>query len=84
LAACLKEDHQTSIALFSQALKNDRGYAWVYTVCGTAYLKLNQHKKAVSDFTRAIRWNPKYAGAFHLHGMAYEKMGDFAPALRDL
>ena len=83
VAAYLKEDYQTSIKLFTQALKNDRKYALVYTGRGTAYLKLNKFKKAITDFTRAIRLNPKYARAYHLRGLAYEKMGDFAPAFRD-
>jgi tetratricopeptide (TPR) repeat protein len=82
-AAYLKEDYKTSIKLFTQAVKNDRKYALVYSSRGMAYLKLNKFKKAIYDFSRAIRLNPKYARAYHLRGLAYEKMGDFAPAFRD-
>jgi Tfp pilus assembly protein PilF len=82
-AAYLKKDYQTSIKLFTQALKHDRKYALVYSGRGTAYLKLNKYRKAISDFSRAIRLNPKFAHAYHLRGLAYEKMGDFAPAFRD-
>jgi len=82
-AAYLKEDYKTSIKLFTQAVKNDRKYALVYSSRGMAYLKLNKFKKAIPDFSRAIRLNPKYARAYHLRGLAYEKMGDFAPAFRD-
>jgi tetratricopeptide (TPR) repeat protein len=82
-AAYLKDDYKTSIKLFTQAVKNDRKYALVYSSRGLAYLKLNKFKKAISDFSRAIRSNPKYARAYHLRGLAYEKMGDFAPAFRD-
>jgi tetratricopeptide (TPR) repeat protein len=82
-AAYLKEDYKTSIKLFTQALKNDRKYALVYSSRGMAYLKLEKLKKAISDFSRAIRLNPKYARAYHLRGLAYEKMSDFAPAFRD-
>jgi Tfp pilus assembly protein PilF len=82
-AAYLKQDYHTSIKLFTQALKNDRKYALVYSGRGTAYLKLKKFKKAMSDFTRAIQLNPTYARAYHLRGLAYEKMGDFAPAFRD-
>jgi tetratricopeptide (TPR) repeat protein len=82
-AAYLKEDYKTSIKLFTQAVKNDRKYALVYSSRGMAYLKLNKFKKAIPDFSRAIRLNPRYARAYHLRGLAYEKMGDFAPAFRD-
>jgi tetratricopeptide (TPR) repeat protein len=82
-AAYLKEDYKTSIKVFTQAVKNDRKYALVYSSRGMAYLKLNRFKKAISDFSRAIRLNPEYARAYHLRGLAYEKMGDFAPAFRD-
>lgn len=82
-AAYLKEDYKTSIRLFTQAVKNDRKYALVYSSRGMAYLKLNKFKKAIPDFSRAIRLNPRYARAYHLRGLAYEKMGDFAPAFRD-
>ena len=82
-AAYLKEDYKTSIKLFTQAVKNDRRYALVYSSRGLAYLKLKKLKKAISDFSRAIRLNPKYARAYHLRGLAYEKMGDFAPAFQD-
>jgi tetratricopeptide (TPR) repeat protein len=82
-AAYLKEDYKTSIKLFTQAVKNDRKYALVYSSRGMAYLKLNKFKKAIYDFSRAIRLNPKYARAYHLRGLVYEKMGDFAPAFRD-
>ncbi len=82
-AAYLKEDYKTSIKVFTQAVKNDRKYALVYSSRGMAYLKLNKFKKAIPDFSRAIRLNPKYARAYHLRGLAYEKMGDFAPAFRD-
>jgi len=82
-AAYLKEDYKTSIKLFTQAVKNDRKYALVYSSRGMAYLKLKKLKKAIYDFSRAIRLNPKYARAYHLRGLAYEKMGDFAPAFRD-
>ena len=82
-AAYLKEDYKTSIKLFTQAVKNDRKYALVYSSRGLAYLKLKKLKKAISDFSRAIRLNPKYARAYHLRGLAYEKMGDFAPAFQD-
>jgi Tfp pilus assembly protein PilF len=82
-AAYLKDDYKTSIKLFTQAVKNDRKYALVYSSRGLAYLKLNKFKKAISDFSRAIRLNPKYASAYHLRGLAYEKMNDFAPAFRD-
>lgn len=82
-AAYLKEDYKTSIKVFTQAVKNDRKYALVYSSRGTAYLKLNKLKRAISDFSRAIRLDPKYARAYHLRGLAYEKMGDFAPAFRD-
>ncbi len=82
-AAYLKEDYKTSIKVCTQALKNDRKFALVYSCRGTAYLKQNKFKKAISDFSRAIRLNPKYARAYHLRGLAYEKMGDFAPAFRD-
>ena len=44
-AAYLKEDYKKSIKLFTQALKNDRKYALVYSARGTAYLKLNKFKK---------------------------------------
>jgi tetratricopeptide (TPR) repeat protein len=82
-AAYLKEDYKTSIKVFTQAVKNDRKYALVYSSRGMAYLKLNKFKKAIPDFSRAIRLNPRYARAYHLRGLAYEKMGDFAPAFRD-
>jgi tetratricopeptide (TPR) repeat protein len=82
-AAYLKEDYKTSIKVFTQAVKNYRKYALVYSSRGTAYLKLNKLKRAISDFSRAIRLDPKYARAYHLRGLAYEKMGDFAPAFRD-
>ena len=82
-AAYLKKDYKSSIKLFTQALKNDRKFALVYSSRGTAYLKLKKFKQAISDFSRAIRLNPKYARAYHLRGLAYEKTGDFAPAFRD-
>ncbi len=65
-AAYLKEDYKTSIKVFTQAVKNDRKYALVYSSRGTAYLKLNKLKRAISDFSRAIRLDPKYARAYHL------------------
>ena len=44
-AAYLKQDYHESIKLFTQALKNDRKYALVYSGRGTAYLKLKKFKK---------------------------------------
>jgi tetratricopeptide (TPR) repeat protein len=83
VSAYIKEDFKTSIKLFSQALKQDRKFALVYSSRGAAYLKTNKINKAISDFTRAIRLKPDYARSFHLRGLAYVKAGDIARAYRD-
>ena len=76
VAAYIREDFKTSIKLFSQALKQDRRFALVYSSRGAAYLKTNKIKKALSDFTRAIKLMPGDARSFHLRGLAYERAGE--------
>ena len=83
VAAYLRNDHNNSIKLFTQALKHDRKFALVYSSRGAAYLKAGKIKKALSDFTRAIRLDPRYARAYHMRGLAHEKAGDIAWAYRD-
>ena len=83
VAAYLRNDYRASIKLLTQALKQDRNFALVYSSRGAAYLKIGRIKRAISDLTRAIRLNPVYARAYHLRGLAYEKAGEVAHAYRD-
>jgi tetratricopeptide (TPR) repeat protein len=82
-AAYIRQDYKKSAALFSRAIKTDRGFAPAYVYRGSAYLRSGQLTAAMADFERAIQLDPDFALAYHLRALVHEKQGNFAQAYRD-
>lgn len=80
-AAYLKQDYDTSIKLFTQALKNDRKYALVYSGRGTAYLKLKKFKKSDIRLYPCDSIKPDIRTRLSLARLGLRKDGRLCPCL---
>lgn len=75
--------YKRAIALFTEALAIDPGFAMGFTGRGAAFLQQDMAENAIVDFDRAISAGKSYPKAFHLRGLAKERLGDHVAAMED-
>src|ERR1039458_2737477 len=59
-----KEEYDTAIAAFTEAIRLNPKYFGVYESRGEAYENKGDYGKAIADFTEAIRLNPSFSLAY--------------------
>ncbi len=70
-AAATKEDWDSAITEFTEAVRVDPKRAEGYCGLGMAYGEKHDWDKAIANLSEAIRLNPKYAQAYSRRGCAY-------------
>ncbi len=78
-----KEDWDTAIASYSDAIRLKPDYAKAYNNRGVAYDKKGESDAAIKDCSEAILLKPDYAEAYYNRGNAYGKKGDKTKAAAD-
>ena len=83
VSAYEKDDLDTSIADFTEAIRLDPEFAEAYCGRGISYRNKGEYDKAIADYTEAIRLDPKLADAYCSRGIAYEQKGEIDSAIGD-
>ena len=78
-----KEDWDTAIACYSDAILLNPDYGKAYNNRGIAYRKKGETDAAIKDYTEASRLQPDDADAYRNRGAAYRMKGDKAKANAD-
>ena len=78
-----REDWDSAIADFTQAIKLRPAYAYTYYNRGTAYAEKGDYDRAIADFNQAIKLDPSLAAAYNNRGIAYAEKGDYDRAIAD-
>jgi len=81
--ASLKQDYQTAITAYTEAIRLKPDYAEAFDGRGDVYDAQNESEKAISDYTEAIRVRPDYEVAYINRGNIYYAQKAYDNALRD-
>lgn len=76
-----KDDFDSAIIDFSEAIKLDSSHADAYNQRGTIYLYIGEIDLAISDYTKAIELDPELVDTYIELGIVYFGKGDFDRAL---
>ena len=79
-----KEEFESAISCFTEAIRLDPSLATVYRNRGLAYNELGKFDEAIRDYSEAIRLDPKNAVAYFERSICYRKKGDSEKARADL
>ena len=71
-----KQDFETAISCYTEAIRLDPDLALAYSNRGGAYLGLGKNDEAIRDCSEAIKLNPNLAQAYYNRGFGYNKKGD--------
>jgi tetratricopeptide (TPR) repeat protein len=78
-----RDDWETAIEDFTEALRLNPELSAAYFNRGYAYGKKGDYDRAIADFTQAIRLDPNYAYAYYNRSLAYRGKGDNDRAIAD-
>jgi tetratricopeptide (TPR) repeat protein len=78
-----KNDYQSAIADYNQALRLNPDYVGAYNNRGLAYDNQGKFADAIADFNQAIHLKPDLAEAYYNRGLAYADQGKYAEAIAD-
>ncbi|HXW26809.1 MAG TPA: tetratricopeptide repeat protein, partial [Xanthobacteraceae bacterium] len=78
-----KEDYDSAIADFNEAIELDPKYIDAYYERGYAYYAKGDYDRAVAEYTEAIRLDPKFTNAYYERGYSYSAKGDYDSAVAD-
>jgi len=81
--ALKKNDRQTAIAAYTEAIKLDAKLKRAYVGRGVAYNELGEIRKALEDFTKAIELDPEDSYPYEQREKVYRKLGEHAKADAD-
>lgn len=78
-----KDEFDTAITDYTNAIELDTEYAEAYNHRGIAYLNNGNFDDAIADYTDAIRLDQEFAEAYKDRATAYLANSDFDDAIRD-
>lgn len=78
-----RNDYDTALAYYDQAIRLGQENATAYNNRGWAHIGKRDYDKAVADFDRAIQLDPQTAEAYLGRGQARQAKGDFHGAALD-
>jgi len=78
-----REDYQTAIAEYNEAIRLAPQNAFAYNLRGNAYFAQENYQQAIKDYTQAIRLNPKFAVAYSNRGNIYYELEEYKSAVSD-
>ena len=78
-----KEDYDTAIADFDEALDKDDHCGSAFEGRGAAYREMGEYERAIKDLSNAIRLDPNDPGIYQRRATAYERDGQLEKALAD-
>jgi tetratricopeptide (TPR) repeat protein len=78
-----KQNYDSAIADYSDAIRLDPQYALAFTNRGAAYYQKQNYDRAIADLSEAVRLDPKYAFAYFNRGWFYFYRGTLDKALAD-
>ncbi len=78
-----KNDFDTAIADYNQAISLDPNDAIAYNNRGLAYKQKREYDRALTDFDKAISLNSRYANAYINRGSTWHDKGDLDRAITD-
>jgi len=81
--ALKRNDRQTAIAAYTEAIKLDAKLKRAYVGRGVAYNELGEIRKALEDFTKAIELDPEDSYPYEQREKVYRKLGEHAKADAD-
>jgi tetratricopeptide (TPR) repeat protein len=78
-----KNDFDTAIADYNQAISLDPSDAIAYNNRGLAYKQKREYDRALTDFDKALSLNSRYANAYINRGSTWHDKGDLDRAIAD-
>jgi len=78
-----KQDFETAIKEFSEAVRLDHGCAEAYLNRGWAYHRNDDDDNAIRDCSEAIRLDPGYADAYVVRAASYGQKEDYDNVIKD-
>jgi len=78
-----RDDWDTAILEFTEAIRVDPNYAEAYFRRGDTYDERGDYDRAIADYTQAIRLDPNYAKAYYYRGLTYNNKNDYDRAIAD-
>ena len=78
-----KDDFDTAIIDYTNAIKLDPEYAEAYNYRGISYLSNGDFDNAIADYTEAIELDQEFTDAYKDRAIAYLGGGDFYNAITD-
>ncbi|GHS89546.1 hypothetical protein FACS189487_09970 [Campylobacterota bacterium] len=82
LAAMDRDDYQTAVRHFTEAIKIDPNSAMAYRERGISYHRLGDYTKAIADCTQFIELDPS-ARAYNDRSYLYHGLNDYKNATKD-
>ncbi len=79
----LKNEHDSAIEAYTNAIALDPNYAAAYNNRGIAYDDKGQYDRAIEDYSKAIALDPNLAAAYFLRGLAYDSKGQYDIAIKN-
>lgn len=76
-----KEEYDTAIADFNQALKLDPNMTQAYNNRAVALYDKGEYDTAIADYNAALRLDPKHANSVYGLGNAYKSKGEYDKAI---
>lgn len=78
-----KDDKESAIQDFNEALRIDPRDAQAYTNRGAMFERKKEYARAIADHTRAIELDNNHKDAWYNRGVAYHALGDKQRAIAD-
>jgi tetratricopeptide (TPR) repeat protein len=78
-----KEDYDSAISDYNEAINRNPNFVDAFTNRGVAWFKRGDFDRAIKDFRDAIRLDPKSVGAYNNRGLALYNKGEFDLAIKD-
>jgi len=78
-----RQEYQTAIRYYSEAIRLNPEFDAAYNNWGTALAALGQHQEAIADYNEAIRLDLEYATAYYNRGAAKTALGQYQEAIAD-
>ncbi len=79
----LAKNYQGAIVAFTEAIKQDPGYAYAYFYRGSDYFYVGNKTAALADFNQTLNLNPNFALAYLRRGSTYYALGNKQAARQD-